>query len=341
MTSRFTYSRVHLWLAAALSIGLVSNAGSQQPPGQEGHASHHPAWVEAETEGEVRVVRVTPAPEHFVGTVMYDAGSQRLWLLSYGPPANTKGPSTLFEVEPRTGKPLARATMPFLGEFGGGAVVNGSLYHVVPYQSTLYRVAVSPSDGFGRIVGTTTLPTLNDVKVGPNDVFRVPFITFTAVLPSSDGRVVLYASDLGEFWDVDVKTGRPVNRVRTVRGLAGATPVTFGGRTLVLATFDPVDAAFKAETRQFMFRAAHGILPLETVRAQGNYGHSGQKTVTWVLVDAASGEVLASTAMESSRLEVGSVALLGHEAVPGTRYGRLTALTTGDEGLLTVEWTPR
>ena len=90
-----------------------------------------------------------------------------------------------------------------------------------------------------------------------------------------------------------------------------------------------------------MFRASHGILPLETVRAEGNYGTPGQKTVTWVLLDPQTGEVLASTPMESTRIDVGSVAVVRRDDVQGTRYGRFVALTTGDEGILTVEWTPR
>jgi hypothetical protein len=51
--------------------------------------------------------------------------------------------------------------------------------------------------------------------------------------------------------------------------------------------------------------------------------------------------VVAVASVESSRISVGSVAFVRREPVQGTRYGKLVALTTGDEGMLTVEWIPR
>lgn len=317
------------------------SAASGQSSGGDQHA-HHKAWIEKETQGPVRIAHVLPGPEHFVGNVIYDPPTQRLWLLSFGPPANTKGPSTLFAIDPATGRVQSRATLPFLGEFGSAAYLDGYVYVIVPYESRLYKVSVAPGADFGRVASAVKLPTLSDVPLNPDDVYRFPFIAFTATIASSDGTLLAYAADLGELWTIDPASGRVLRKVQTVRGLAGATALSGpGGRPVLLATFDPVDAAFKAETRRFMFRSAHGILPLETVRAQGNYGNPGQRTVTWVLVDCSTGEVLASTAMESSRVAVGSVALVRREELPGARYGKLTALAVGDEGVLTVEWTPQ
>lgn len=322
-------------LAVAFAGCLAASAAS--PSERAEHRGHtHP-----EVEG-LRITRVTPAPPHFTGNLTYDRGAGRLWLTSFGPPANTRGPSRLYEVDPASGRVLAQRTMPFLGEFGGAAHVSGRLYQPVPHESALYRVAAGAADDLGRIVDHLRLPTFDELPPGDGDVYRFPFIAFTGAAAAADGHIVLYAADLGELVTVDRETGAVRGRVKTSKGLAGITDVPGPpDQPLLLASFDPVDSAFKQESRRFMFRATHGILPLETVRAEGNYGNPGQKTVTWVLLDPRSGEVLASTAEESTRLLVGSVAVLSREPVPGTRYGRLVALTMGEEGVMTVDWIPR
>ena len=46
----------------------------------------------------LKVRRVLVAPPGFKGTVTYDAASGRLFLVSFGPPANVRGKSTLYEL---------------------------------------------------------------------------------------------------------------------------------------------------------------------------------------------------------------------------------------------------
>ena len=318
---------------ASVAVGAQGNA-------QHDHAAVGPPG--ASVDGELKISKVMRAPGRFVGNVIRDPQSGRLWLLSFGPPANTVDSSTLYEVEPSTGSVISRRSMPFLGEFGTAAYIDGFFYQAIAYESTMYKVDASETAQRDGIVGTVKLPTHGDIDSRDEDVYRFPFIAFTAATPASDGNVQLYAADLGELITVDKTSGAVIKRVRTTKGLGGLTRATIAsGESLLLGTFDPVDSAFKQETRRFMFRASHGILPLETVRAEGNYGQPGQKTVTWVLLDAESGEVLASTSIESSRMTVGSVAFVKAERAPGTRFGKLVALTTGDEGIVTVEWTPR
>lgn len=304
----------------------------------ERHARMGHGVAEAVEGLEVR--KVLRAPQDFVGNVAYDPASRRMLLVSFGPPANTKGPSTIYDIDAESGEVLERAKLPFLGEFGGGAIVGDVLYQVVPYQSTLYKVDLRKGT-FGQVLSSVKLPTLNDLKLD-NDVYRFPFIAFTGASALPDGTLVLYASDLGELMTIDKDTGALRGRVRTSKGLAGLASVPYGdGRSLLLASFDPIDSAFRQEQRRYMFRSAHGILPLETVRAEGNYGNPGQKTVTWVLLDPETGEVLSVAATETTRLLAGSVAVVSREDAPGTRYGRLTVWTTGEEGVLSVGWTPR
>lgn len=332
-----TYVRV---LAVALMMLAGTGAVSTPPRNHEQHQLH--AAPTSSAEG-VTITNVVRAPDRFVGNVMRDSITGRVWLLSFGPPANTIGSSTLYEMNPATGTVVWQRRMPFHGEFGAAAYADGFLYQVISHESTMYKVSVSdaiPNDG---IVSTVKIPTHSDLGVRDDDVYRYPFVAFTAAVGgSSEGSVQLYAADRGELITVDTATGAPVKRIRTTKGLGSLTRATdANGAPVLLALFDPIDSAFRQETRRFMFRASHGLLPLETVRAEGNYGHPGQKTVTWVLLDPESGEVLASTSIESTRLNVGSVAFVKSERVPGTRYGKFVTFTTGDEGILTVEWTPQ
>ena len=293
------------------------------------------------TEGIVSIRRVWRAPTNFAGNVIGDPASGRLWLMSYGPPANLHGPSSLYELDPKSGRVLRATALPFHGEFGAAAYIRGSLYQVIPYESRLYEIAV---DGLqaGHIVRTLALPTFADATVPGSEKYRFPFISFTVVGGVGDDALCLYASDLGELITIDAHTARILKRVRTSKGLAGvaAIPPAEGAR-LLLASFDPVDAALREEARRFAARGSHGILPLETTRASGEYGHPGQRTSTWLLIDAETGEVVAATALESARIKAGSVAIVSHERGMQTEYGVIVALTVGDDGLYTVAWTPQ
>jgi hypothetical protein len=307
-----------------------------EPDDHTAHRGHAAADV---TDG-FEIHEVLGTPSDFVGTLAYDATGRRLLLTSFGPPANTKGPSFLYDLDPATGAVRARARLPLMGEFAAGALLGDTLYHVVPYQSMLYGIDVG-KERFGTVATSVRLPTLNDLA-RDDDVYRFPYVAFTGAAATPDGRLILYAADIGELMTVDPRTGECRHRVRTTKGLhAIATLPLTQERYLLLGSIDPVDSAFRHESRRYMFRSAHGILPLETVRAEGNYGNPGQRTVAWVVLDPETGEVLAATAAETTRLHAGSLAVLHREEAAGARYGQVTVLTTGDEGVLTVRWTPR
>jgi hypothetical protein len=329
-------------LAAATLLAASPQAVRAERPAAavEDHAGHHAGDA---AEAPLKIERVVRAPDHFVGNVAFDRTSGRLWLVAFGPPANTRGSSALYELDREDGRVLGKATLPFRGEFASAAYLDGSLYQPIPYESTLYKVRAATPAALGTIESAVRLPGIEDLRRPlDEDVYRFPFVAWSAAAVLPDGALVLYAADLGELITIHRDTAAVLARVRTTKGLTGITVVPGpGGHDLLLGTFDPVESAFRQETRRFMYRASHGILPLETVRQEGNYGTPGQKTVTWVLLDPGTGEVLAATPMESTRFGAASVALIRREELPGTRYGRLHAFTVGEEGLLEVQWTPR
>ncbi|KAK0038790.1 hypothetical protein Bpfe_031507 [Biomphalaria pfeifferi] len=112
----------------------------------------------------LKVTKVTRLPNQFVGNVIYSPESNRLWLLSFGPPANTKGPSVLYELNPTTGKEIARASMPFLGEFGAPACIDNVLYVGIPYESKVYKVSLEKAN-LGKMLGTLTVPGFNRPEI--------------------------------------------------------------------------------------------------------------------------------------------------------------------------------
>lgn len=294
-----------------------------------------------ETRGLVSVRVLAPIPPHFAGNIISDPASGRVWLMSYGPPANTAAVSALYEIDPRTGRVLRSATLPFTGEFGAAAYVDGFLYQVIPHESRLYAVQTA-SNAIGQIVRRVDLPTFADLDLRRGDRYRYPFIAFTGVTRAERGRLRLYASDIGEFITIDAQTGHIAARVATSRGLSTTVAIPHATPpALVLATFDPADAAFRADSRRFVSRAGHGVLPAEMLRADARYGHPGRRTITWTLVDPDTGEVLAATAMETETIDTTAIALLERQPTSEGPYGTLVALTLGKAGLLRVEWTPR
>jgi hypothetical protein len=145
---------------------------------------------------------------------------------------------------------------------------------------------------------------------------------------------MFYADDIGEFITLDRESGEILRRVKTLEGLGGITAVKGPkGEFLVLGNYDPLESTLQAEFRKFMFRAAHGTMPM-LLRPK-------EKTMSWVLLDAQSGELLASITHQASRVYAGSVALLKQEHLSESPYGKLTFLATGEEGILTLEWLPR
>lgn len=298
---------------------------------QHDHHAHAPA----QDGGGFRVVRVIHALTGFKGGMTFDPESGRLFLISYGPPANIKGPSILYEMEPTEGRVLRTKVMPFEGELPSPVYRGGVLYQPVHHESKLYRIDVRPGPEFGAILGHVPLPGLDQIELAADTVYRFPFVAFRGATRTPGGALLLHAQDLGELVEVDPETGRFVKRTPTLKGLGAIAAVPGGGdadgRTLLLAASDPVQAEFESSVRRFMFRAAHTGPPV---------ARRYRPDVLWVLLDAGTGDVLASFESVSSRAEAGAVALLRREPVPGTPYGRLVFLAAGDEGLLELEWTP-
>ena len=299
---------------------------------QHDHHVHAPAAPET---GRFRVVRVIHTLTGFKGGMTFDPGSGRLFLISYGPPANIKGPSILYEMEPAEGRILRQKVMPFQGELPSPVYRDGILYQAVHHESKLYRVDVRPGPEFGAILGEVTLPGLHQIEHDADTVYRFPFVAFRGATRTPGGALLLHAQDLGELVEVDPETGRFDKRTPTLKGLGAiaALPSDAGsdGRTLLLAGSDPVQADFESSVRRFMFRAAHTGPPV---------ARRFRPDVLWVLLDAGTGDVLASHESPDSRAEAGAVALLRRDPVPGTPYGRLVFLAAGEEGLLEIEWTP-
>jgi predicted aconitase with swiveling domain len=306
------------------------------------HSGHDPNHEGMEVHTDLKVTRVFRPLENFVGNLASDQETGRLWLLSYGPPANTKGPSTLYEVEPTTGKVLAQARMPFLGEFGAPVYIDGFLYVGIAVESKLYKVAVNDRANLGKIVQTVPLPTLNDLEINFEEPFRFPFINFPSIAATPDKNILLNAEDLGLFIKIDKETGRIMNQVSSMKGLSAAINVSGPNQeAILLGNTDPEAALLKRDMRVFLFRARHGFTPPYAIRTEMPCKQQGARDITWVLLDPQSGEVLASALDRCSRTSAGSVALLKQEKRTGTRYGSYTFLANSDEGILTVEWVPR
>lgn len=318
--------------------GILTVAADGEGGGQQ-HEGHQSAMRASASDGlmpheELRILNVIRPPEGFVGNIAYDQQSGRMWLISLGPPANTKGPSTLYEVDPSSGKVLAQARMPFLGEFGSPAYIEGHLHIAISHESKLYKVAVGEGASFGKIVKTLALPTLNDLNVIDDEVYRFPFVEFSGIAASLDNNLLLHASDVGEFITIDKETGKILNRVKTLRGLGGiAGYKDSAGEFFLLGNYNPAEAMLKREMRRFLFRAAHGVVPI----SNRTYD---DRTITWVLLDTKTGSPLAALERLNSSAIAGTISLAKHEAMPQTLYGKFTFFIRGDESILTMEWVP-
>ena len=284
-----------------------------------------------------RIVRVQPAPDGFVGHLAYDGSSGRLWLLSFGPPANTRGASTLYEIDPSSGRLLAQKEMPFRGEFGAPLYLDGHLYVGIYHQRRIHQIAVADRAQMGRVVRTLELASINELDLSghKDDVFRYPFFTFSSLVATPDGKLLTHSDDLGEFLTLDPQSGRVLRQVRTQPSLEGLSAAPGPkGEFLVLGNANPREFALKSYLRKFLFRGAQAAPPLTSDAPVEETG------VTWMLLDPATGEVLSSIWHAPSRAMAKSIALVSHEKVAGTPYGRFRFLTLGREGILTVEWTP-
>lgn len=310
---------------------------------EDSHQHEDMTDPEAESQPDgLKVTKIFRLPNQFTGNVIYSPEVNRLWLLSFGPPANTKGPSILYELDPANGKVMTSSAMPFLGEFGAPAYIDNILYVGIPYQSKIYKVSLDKKS-FGQMLGTITVPNLAELKLNePGEPYRFPFLSFTSITATPGKDLVMAADDTGYFVRIDRENGKVLSKTRTIKGLGGAAVLAHGDEiNIILANQDPEAVLLKSDSRRFMFRARHGFTPPYAVRTEIPCERYGARDINWTVLDPESGELLSSTFQSCSRASAGSLAPIGHQSVPGTRYGRFTFYAIGDEGLLTVAWVPK
>src|SRR5215467_14414431 len=211
-------------------------------PGQPGHRSHEEwqgAYPTPESIRKFKFKRSLPLPDGFIGNIAFDGASGRLWLVSLGPPTNTKGPSTLYEIDPNDGKVLAQAAMPFKGDFGEPVFYDGYLYQGIFHESKIYKINVADRTKIGKIDKVIPVPTLIDLKLG-DEAHSYPFIEFGGLTLTPDHNLIFHADDVGELITIDRETGRLLARVRSLKALGGiSATVGPNGAFLVLGNSDP------------------------------------------------------------------------------------------------------
>ena len=331
-------TKVELCLAAMFAVLLAQCAMSQTVPSKY---AFEPAHVDSGPPNEFGLVKVIKPPTGFVGSAAYDGRSNRLWLVAFGPPANTSGPSMLYEYDPETARPLARAKLPFQGECSAAAYRDGFVYVGVPHESKIYKIVTDHKD-FGKVAGSIPVPMLADLHANPDEPFRFPFLSFFGMTVAPDGNLVIHANDVGLFITLERESGKVLRVVPTLRALAGIAAVPGpNGEFLILANADPDAAALRSEMRHFMFRSNHGITPPSQSHSEIACGRIDARDLRWVLLDNETGSVVAATTQQCTRAPTGSVALVGYERTAGTRYGKFRFLSSGEEGMLAVfQWTP-
>lgn len=329
---------VVLFIAAALNFRVVAqqNPVENKPktaqdqyanprPGQPGHREHvewQGAFPTLEALKGFKVIRSIKPPNGFLGNLTYDVASGRLWLISLGPPTNTKGPSMLYEIDPMTGKVLAQAEMPFKGDFGEPVYIDGYLYQGIFHESKMYKIVAGDRANLGKIVKSIPLPTINDLKL-VDEAHSFPFIEFGGVAVTPDKNIMFHADDVGELITIDKETGKILARARTIKAMGGITAVNGAkDELLVLGNSDP--------------RGGYCALSYPPALSRS----PEQRDISWALLDGRTGEVLASIRAQNSRAYASTVELMKQEKVPNTPFGRYTFLATGEEGILIMQWTP-
>ncbi len=303
--------------------GLTAEGKANPRPGEPDHQIHEDWQGNYPTPEALRnfqVIRTLPLPQGFLGNMAADPVSGRIFLVSLGRPTS-KGPSQLYEINPQSGTVIASAEMPFEGDLSSPVFIDGHLYQGVFHQSKMYKVQVDGPD-FGKIVKVIPLPTLSDLNL-VDESHPMPFIEFGGVAVSPDRQIVIHADDVGEFIKLERETGKILARTRTLKALGGiAAAARPNGDFLVVGNSDA--------------RGGYCALsyPPELSRTPE------QKDISWALLDGNNGQVLASLRWQNSRAYASGLALLKHQEVAGTPYGRFNFLATGEEGLLEIAWTP-
>ena len=292
-------------------------------PGAAGHRAHI-EWQGAYPKlgaKNLKVVGTMRPPDGFIGNMTYDAATDRLYLVSLGRPTNPNN-SSIYELDASTGKVLNQAALPLIGDFGDPVYIDGYVYQPVYHESTMYKISVKKGE-FGKIEKEIALPTHADLNL-TDESHPYPFIEFGGAGVTKDKKIIFHADDVGEFVTLEPDTGKILSRVRTIKALGGLDSVAHNKRELVIANSDP--------------RGGYCALSFPPALSRT----PEQKDISWALLDARSGEVLASLRTQNSRAYAASLALKRHE--PGGKgakdYGKFTFFAFGEEGILTLEWNP-
>lgn len=288
--------------------------------------------------GAPRVVSTLPVPAGFVGHVACDPASGRVWLVSFGPPANPSGASRLYELDPATGRVLREAGLPLQGSFAPPVAVDGRLYAGVYWESRIHEISTAPGD-FGRVLRAIPVPGSAELGLGADGHYRYPFVEFAGLAADADGNLLVQASHAGELITLDRRTGALLRRVPIPAGLGGVTSVP-GSRPLLVANRDPENAAVVDKVMRFDVQPARVPVPTKRSRWGSFASRPDAKRVSWLLLDPRTGAVLAASEVADSPAHAASAALLRREEAPGAPFGRFRLLALGAGGLLTLEWTP-
>lgn len=292
-------------------------------PGAPGHRAHI-EWQGAYPKlgaKNLKVVATLRPPDGFIGNMTYDAVSDRLYLVSLGRPTNPNN-SAIYEMDATTGNVLAKADLPLIGDFGDPIYIDGHVYQPVYHESKMYKISTKAGE-FGKVVSEIPLPTHADLNL-TDESHPYPFIEFGGAGVTKEKKIIFHADDVGEFMTIEPDTGKILSRVRTIKALGGLDSVTHNNRELVLANSDP--------------RGGYCALSFPPALSRT----PDQKDISWALLDARSGEVLASLRTQNSRAYAASVALKSHKpsAKGGKDYGTFTFFAFGEEGILALEWNP-
>lgn len=344
-------------LGLCLLPGLARSAGGAEPEAAVDGRS------EVRSTGTVRHLSTVPVPAGFLGNLAWDADSDRLFLVSFGPPSTGWPSSRLLEVDRETGRVLHQADLPFRGSFGTPVVVDGELLQGVYVRSQLFRLGIE-EESFGRVEEVARLPRVTDLgDIGARHRLRFPYLEIRSMTPVGEGHMALLSSDIGELITVDAKgiakadsatgsahTGSAaadgsapallevVRRVALEPGLSGLARVPSAEGSWYLTSFDPDASAVYSKVRGFNARGSEVDVSAKRSKSAFHSRRTGERTVRWILVDGADGQTLA-TADVGRWVWSGNLEILAHFDDAGP-LGRFHVLALGPEGLSTLEWVP-